>query len=66
MENDVNNTNFKSGYAGYDSMREKAIIEFGHENMRLLKGGNNRPASFSALSRTPMRKYKKGGHVHGK
>ena len=63
MEKDVNHTNFKAGYAGHDSMREKAITELGRSEYHRLEAGNDRPGSFSAMSRTPMRKYKKGGHV---
>lgn len=54
--------NYKSGFCGKDSMRDKAMKEFGHE----MKGFNmNMPDSNSTPARTNMRLYKKGGKVHG-
>lgn len=60
---DVNHTDFKCGYAGYDAMRNRAISDFSHGDYRRLERGSDRPPSFSALNTTPMRKYKKGGHI---
>ena len=54
--------NYKSGFCGHDSMREKAIKEFGPE-MRGLS--MHTPESNSSKARTNMRLYKKGGKVHG-
>lgn len=51
---------YKPGFAGYDAMREKAKRIFDGE-MRTTK--MEMPMSASAPSKTPMRKYKKGGSV---
>lgn len=53
---DMNHIKCQSGYAGMDTMRAKAIRDFAHEHSMLLKGSDH-PASFSAVSRTPLRKY---------
>lgn len=56
------NYDFKPGFRGHDSMRNKAMKEFGPE-MRSLSLST--PESNSSKARTNMRFYKKGGHVHG-
>lgn len=54
--------NFKSGFAGHDSMRQKAMKEFGNE---LRRETTHVPESNSSKARTNMPLYKKGGKVHG-
>lgn len=53
-------TNYKPGFAGHDAMREKARRIFDGEMHTIPM---EKPMSASAPSKTPMRKYKKGGAV---
>jgi hypothetical protein len=53
---------YKSGFCGHDSMRDKAMKEFGHE---LRRETMHVPESNSSKARTNMPLYKKGGKVHG-
>lgn len=59
---DIYKAHLKAGYPGHDSMRENALREFDGE-LKAFGKEHERPGSFSAPSRTPMRLYKKGGHI---
>lgn len=56
MAPDMNHIPCKAGYAGHDAMRERAIREFAGEYKNLMKG-YDRPLSWSAQAKTPLRKY---------
>lgn len=56
MAPDINHIKCQAGYPGHDSMRERAKRYFAGEYTRL-EEGMDRPPSFSAKSRTPLRKY---------
>ena len=53
-------SSYKPGFAGHDAMREKAKRIFDGEMHTIPM---EKPMSASAPSKTPMRKYKKGGSV---
>lgn len=54
---------FRSGYHGEDSMRDKAERMFREEDREM---GREVPGSYSARSREKTRFYAKGGHVEGR